>query len=159
VQFTDLAGNQGHTLATITHIDTTQPHALAIMYSPSTTTNGNVTATLITDKPVTVLNSGRVAFDANGVVIATPYEATGVAISRQYEFTDNTTETIDFTDLAGNTGDTTVNITRIDRTSPTPTITYTPSTATNQNVVASLTFDKPHVTVTNNSGNTHYLFT
>jgi glutamate dehydrogenase/leucine dehydrogenase len=90
VQFTDLAGNQGHTLATITQIDTTQPQAIAVMYSPSTTTNGNVTATLITDKPVTVLGSGRTAFDANGVVIATPYEATGVAISRQYEFTDNT---------------------------------------------------------------------
>jgi hypothetical protein len=50
--FTDLAGNAASAVANVTRIDTSVPQALAVMYSPSTLTNGNVLATLYANEPV-----------------------------------------------------------------------------------------------------------
>jgi hypothetical protein len=61
VSFSDLAGNTGQTTATVNRIDKTSPQVLATIYTPATTTNGNVGVMIITDEPVTVLNSGRTA--------------------------------------------------------------------------------------------------
>jgi hypothetical protein len=58
-----------------------------------------------------------------------------------------------------NQGSTGISITRIDKTPVTGSVTYSPDSATNQDVVASITFNKTPVTVTNNGGSTSYTFT
>jgi hypothetical protein len=52
VIFTDEAGTQGMATVQIDRIDKLAPQALALMYSPSTLTNGKVKVTLLTDKRV-----------------------------------------------------------------------------------------------------------
>ncbi|GHV23179.1 hypothetical protein FACS1894176_04690 [Bacteroidia bacterium] len=54
-------------------------------------------------------------------------------------FTDNGTFAYTYQDTFGNTGSSVAVVNRIDKTAPTCTVTYTPSTNTNQDVVASLT--------------------
>jgi hypothetical protein len=85
IHFRDPAGNQGQATLNITRIDHSLPQAIAVMYSPATTTNGNVLATLITDKPVTLLGSGRTPSG----VIASGTQG-DLALQRTKTFTDNT---------------------------------------------------------------------
>jgi hypothetical protein len=66
---------------------------------------------------------------------------------------------ISFFDLVGNVASTTLDITRIDRTPLTGTITYTPSTATNGNVIATISFNKTGVVITTTGGDMHHIFT
>jgi hypothetical protein len=82
-----------------------------------------------------------------------------VAIQWEKVFTDNTGSNLNFVDAVGNPASTTIAITRIDRTPAIPTLTYSPATATKGNVVATISFDKAGVEITNNGGNPHYLFT
>jgi hypothetical protein len=128
VDFIDEAINQGQATAIVDRIDTTAPQATLVMYSPATTTNGNVLATLLTDKIITKPD-GR-----DG-------PATGTMFTKTY--TDTTTETVHFTDLVGNAGQTGITIDRIDRTTINATLTYLPDLPTKENVVATIHFDKP----------------
>ena len=73
-------------------------------------------------------------------------------------YSANGSETVTFYDLVGNEGSTGVEVNRIDKTPVTGAISYSPSTATNTDVVATISFNKSGVTVTNNSG-TSYTFT
>jgi hypothetical protein len=79
--------------------------------------------------------------------------------STSYTFTGNDTFTFEFTDAYGNTGSVTATVTWIDKTPPTCSIDYTPTTDTNQDVVAILTGCSEAVTVMNNSGSTNHTFT
>lgn len=79
--------------------------------------------------------------------------------AENHTFTGNSAFVFTFSDLAGNTWSYTATITWIDKTAVTGSISYDPSTATNQNVLASITFNKTGVTVTNNGWATGYIFT
>jgi hypothetical protein len=61
--------------------------------------------------------------------------------------------------LAGNAGNTGINITRIDHSPLTGSVSYTPNTLTNSNVIASVSFNKSGVVMTQSGGGTHHLFT
>jgi hypothetical protein len=63
-------------------------------------------------------------------------------VCRQKTYTGNATETLAFTDLAGNAGSTGILIDRIDTTVPTATIAYSTTGATNQPVAAFLTLSE-----------------
>jgi hypothetical protein len=87
VNYSDLAGNTGQTTATVNRIDTTAPQSISLTYAPATATNQDVVATLITNEPIQT-PSGR-----------TPIDQT--TFTKRY--TANTTETVSFSDLVGNT--------------------------------------------------------
>ncbi|MFZ5597042.1 MAG: hypothetical protein ACOY31_08540 [Bacillota bacterium] len=107
--------------------DTTPPTA-QISYSPATTTNQDVVATLVNEsEPITVTNNGG---------------------SRQYTFTQNGSFTFEFKDAAGNTGTATAAVTWIDKEPPVGTITYR---RTFFGVVATLTTNEP-VTMLSSGG-------
>jgi hypothetical protein len=95
------------------------------MYSTTGLTNQNVIATL-TGASETITGTTSHTFTGNG----------------SYAF--------NFQDLAGNTAVVTGTVTWIDTTPVTGSISYVPATATNQNVVATLSLNKTGVTVTNN---------
>jgi len=139
-EFVDVVGNTWSATATVGWIDKTKPSA-SIDYAPATATNGNVIATLtwLTETWVTITNNSW---------------------STEYIFTGNGSFTFNFTDAVGNTWSETATVNWIDTTTPTATIDYAPATATNGNVIATLTwFTKTWVTVTNNGFLDTYTFT
>ena len=137
-EFVGPAGNKGTAIAEVTWIDRKVPEAL-ITYSTMNPTNQNVTATVTFDKEnVTIINNGG---------------------SNEYTFTDNDEFTFEFRGPSGNEGIAIAKVTWIDRTLPVATITYSTKNPTNQNVIATVTFDKEDVTITNNGGSNEYTFT
>ncbi len=130
--FSDLAGNTWSTTATVDWIDTTTPTA-TISYSTTGLTNQDIIATLSWSEAITGTTT--------------------------YTFTGNGTYVFNFTDLVGNPGIATGTVTWIDKTPVTGSVSYSPATFTNGNVVASISFNKTWVTVINNSGLTWYTFT
>jgi hypothetical protein len=127
VSLLDLVGNQTTTGITIDRIDKSVPEILLLAYDPSTLTNGNVVATLITNKP-----------------IQQPIGRSGTAPGNTFTktFTENISTFVIFTDLVGNQNYTGIEITRIDRGDLTGHLNYTPNTPTSGDVVATLTFNK-----------------
>jgi len=111
--FYDLAGNTGTATASVDWIDKTAPTA-TVIYTPSSLTSGNVVATL------------------------TGFSET-ITGTLTHTFTGNGTYIFNFQDLAGNTGTATASVDWIDKTAPTATVIYTPSSLTSGNVVATLT--------------------
>ena len=103
----DPSGNTSNVSILVDWIDKGAPTA-TVSYSPSTLTNKDVVATLTTSEPVGAI-SGWSQVDS------TDYQKT---------YTANTSgdTTINFTDLAGNPGSTTVNISWIDKTVPVITV-------------------------------------
>lgn len=114
---------------TLNAIDRTSPTA-TFTYAAPTATNQDVTATLVPDEPVTVLNNDGLP---------------------AYIFTANGTFTFQFVDGVGNTGEATATVSWIDRTPPTATVAYSTTAPTNGDVVATLNPSET-VTVTNNGG-------
>jgi hypothetical protein len=110
-------GNQGNETAIVTRIDKTAP-TCSVTYNPSTDTNQDVVANL-TNCSETI---------------------TGTALS--YTFTGNENYTFTFTDLVGNTGSTIATVDRINKTAIVPTITYNTTGWTNQEVTATISFNK-----------------
>lgn len=124
------------TSLTISNIDKTLPSA-TVSYSITTPTNGTVTATLNPSKTVTVTNNGG---------------------SKTYVFTDNGSFTFQFKDSLNNVGTAVATVTNIDKIPPTGTISYTTTSPTNQDVIATLS-PSESVTVTNNGGSLSHTFT
>jgi hypothetical protein len=89
-------GTTGQMTATVHRIDTIAPQIANLTYNPSTTTSLPVMATL------TLTESGTV-----------PGWIKVNDLTRMKFFTANTTETVDFFDLAGNVGSGQVAVTRI----------------------------------------------
>ena len=108
----------------------------SVAYVPSTATNTDVTATLTLNMTGSVTLSGRTQVNAT-------------TFTKVY--TGNDSETVTFESIYGYTGDILVEVTRIDKTPPTCSIDYTPTTDTNQDVVAALTGCSEAVIVTNTS--------
>ncbi len=121
--------------AIVSWIDKVKPTA-EIAYSTKEATSGEVIATLTNaSEEIEIVNNGG---------------------NDTYTFTDNGDFTFKFIDKAGNEGTATAHVTWIDETLPIATITYNTTELTNQDVIATITFDKENVTVT--GGNT-YTFT
>jgi len=134
-EYTDHDGNVGTIPASVTWIDKVAPTG-TIEYSIRDVTNYDVVVTLVPSENVTVTNN-------NG--------------SKTYTFTENGEFTFEFVDDAGNEGTATANVTWINKKAPIGTVTYNKTTATNQNVVATLNVENG-VAVTNNGGNKNYTF-
>ena len=111
----------------------------SVTYNPATNTNTDVLATLTgCSESITVTNNGG---------------------STGYTFTNDGTFTFNFIDHVGNTGSTTANVNRIDKTPVIGTITYSTTGHTNCDVTATVSFNKVGVTITNNGGSANYVFT
>jgi hypothetical protein len=123
--FVDLAGNPSVAPAIVTWIDKTMLTG-TINYTPNTATSGDVEVIITLSKQGTI--TGRTT--ANNLIFTKV-------------FTGNTSGTVTFSDLAGNSDSTGFNITRIDKTPPTGTISYNPNTTTNRDVVVILTTNEP----------------
>lgn len=119
----------------VNNIDKTLPTAV-IKYSTTNPTNGNVTATLIPNKSVVVLNN-------NG--------------SFDYTFTENGSFIFNFKDNYGNIGTAVATVNNIDKTPPTARILYSTLKPTNEDVTATLV-PSEKIIVTNNGGLTTYAF-
>ncbi len=104
-----------------------------ISYDITSLTNQNVTASIsFNEENITITNN-----EGNNT----------------YVFTENGEFIFEYRDEAGNEGTAKATVTWIDKVAPVPTITYSTTELTNQDVVATITFDKENVTV--EGGNTH----
>lgn len=131
-------GNAGTVTATVDWIDKVAPIP-TITYSAEYKTNQDIIATITFDKEnVRITNN-------NG--------------SNTYTFTENASFIFTYEDPAGNTGTATATVNNIDRTLPVATIEYDRTTLTNQDVTATITFDKENVRITNNNGSNQFTFT
>ena len=72
---------------------------------------------------------------------------------------ENVTIKFEFIGPAGNEGTAVATVANIDRNAPVATITYSAEYKTNQDIIATIKFDKENVTITNNNGNNTYTFT
>ena len=130
--YRDQAGNEGTAKATVTWIDKVVKVAI-ISYDITSLTNQNVTASIsFNEENITITNN-----EGNNT----------------YVFTENGEFIFEYRDEAGNEGTAKATVTWIDKVAPVPTITYSTTELTNQDVVATITFDKENVTV--EGGNTH----
>ncbi len=131
-EYVDEAGNGGSVNAVVNWIDRVAPTA-EINYSTEDLTNGNVIATLVNpSEEITITNNKG---------------------SNTRTFTGNGTYTFEFEDLAGNKGTAVATVNNIDKNLPKATITYSTTNWTNEDVEATISFDKENVTVA--GGNTH----
>ncbi|MFC5451010.1 Ig-like domain repeat protein [Paenibacillus aestuarii] len=138
-EYRDAAGNEGEIEAAVTYIDREAPSA-SIAYSQSGWTNQDVVATL-----TAVDNSGeQVQLVSSG--------------GTQVTFTSNGTHTFVFQDAAGNQGELTATVDRIDKTPPVAAIQYSETVMTRSDVRATVVADEPF-TVIGNGGSINYDFT
>lgn len=89
------AAGQTGTASALFTVDT--PPAATVAYNTTALTNGDVTATMTADKPVTITNNGG---------------------SDVHTFTGNGSFTFQFTDTLGSTGSVTATVSNIDKTAP-----------------------------------------
>ena len=136
-EYVDSLGNVGKQVAEVDWIDKEAPEA-TITYDIEELTNQNVTATIsFNEENVTVTNN---------------------AASTTYTFEENDTFTFEFVDAAGNTGTATAEVDWIDKVPPIATIEYDIEDLTNEDVIATISFDKDYVEITNNDGEDYYVF-
>ena len=121
-------GNIGETTASVDWIDKKAPVA-TINYSSTNLSNQDVTATVTFDEENVTVKNGNT-----------------------HTFTENGEYTFEFEDAAGNIGTETANVTWIDKKLPTATVTYDITSLTNQNVIATVTFDKDGVKIVDEQG-------
>ena len=121
-------GNIGETTANVDWIDKKAPVA-TITYSSTNLSNQDVTATVTFDEENVTVKDGNT-----------------------HTFTENGEYTFEFEDAAGNKGTATANVTWIDKDLPTATVTYDITSLTNQNVIATVTFDKEGVKIVDEQG-------
>ncbi len=136
-EFVDKKGTKGTATAKVDWICKTLPTP-AIAYTPNTLTNQDVTATITFDR------EGTKIVDENGQIIEN---------GNTHVFTENGKHEFRFKGPFGNIGKTTATVDWIDKKVPVPTITYSSTNLSNQDVTATITFDEENVTV--KDGNTH----
>ena len=135
--FQDLAWNAGSVTAMVNNITDGSKPTASVKYSTTWATNGDVIAYL----------TGR----SETLTWVNAYNHT---------FTWNGSFTFNFQDIAGNTGSTTATVSNIDKTIPTWTITYNPTSwaYVSWNIVATLASSET-ITLTNNGWSNTYTFT
>ncbi len=138
-------GSTGQAIAKVNWIDKIAPTA-SIVYNTKSPTNREVTATLIPDEEIIVLNNGDYNSDNPNADPLT------------YYFLDNGEFTFEFMDKAGNRATATASVSWIDKEKPRGSISYSTTELTNKDVVVEIIFNKENVTVLNNNGSTIYTF-
>ncbi len=133
-EFEDRAGNKGTAVAKVEWIDKVAPVG-TIAYSTTNLTNQNVTATITFNEENVTVKDGNT-----------------------HTFTENGEYTFEFEDRAGNKGTAVAKVEWIDKVAPVGTIAYSTTNLTNQNVTATITFNKEDVRITNNDGKNTYTF-
>ena len=136
-EFVDKKGTKGTAKAKVDWICKTLPTP-TIVYTPNTLTNQDVTATVTFDR------EGTKIIDENGQIIEN---------GNTHVFTENGKHEFRFKGPYGNIGKATASVDWIDKKAPVPTITYSSTNLSNQDVTATVTFDEENVTV--KDGNTH----
>lgn len=134
-EFRDEAGNVNTVTAAYDRIDKVQP-ALQIQYSTLAPTNADVRAIVVANEPITVVGN-------NG--------------SAGYDFSANGSYTFEVRDRAGNAGTVTASVYWIDRTPPVPTLSYSSTAPTKDNVIVTVTAGEP-IVVLNNNRSPQYVF-
>jgi len=134
-EFVDKAGNKGTATATVNWINKTVPQ-LEVTYDITEDTTGPVTATLEVSDGITIDNNDG---------------------KNTYTFTENGTFTFKYTDKYGNSGMTTAVVNWIIKDDLKVEMSYSTTTLTNQDVTATIKANK-NITITNNDGNTSYVF-
>ena len=109
---------------------------ISIKYDITNKTNQSVTAELISDKTITIMNN-----EGNST----------------YTFKENGSFTFEYEDQTGEKGTITATVDWIDKVAPTGTINYSTRDVTNENVTATLVASE-EVTITNNNGSNTYIF-
>ena len=142
IRFEGPYGNRGLAELIVNWIDKTAPVA-TINYSAEYDTNQDIIATITFDK-----ENVKIIDDAGNEIVN----------GNTHTFTENGSFTFKFKDEAGNTGTATATVNNINKNLPKPTINYDITELTNQNVIATVTFDTPNVTITNNNGSNTYTF-
>ena len=122
----DLAGNETTKQINISNIDKTRPE-VEISYSPDSLTNQNVTVTITANEEIQEINGWTLSTDKK-------------VLTKTYS--ENKSETIGVTDIAGNITSQQVSINYIDKTTPKATVSYSTQNPTNQNVTVTITVDK-----------------
>ena len=98
-----------------------------VNYNIVKTTNKNVIAELVDEnRPITITNNGG---------------------KKNYTFTQNGEFTFEFVDVNGNKGTATAKVDWIDKTAPQMKVEFSTTELTNENVVATLSFDKNNITI------------
>ena len=128
-------------------VNSTPPTA-TVNFSPNTITNQDVIVAIMFSAPV-IITSGEEYLEP------TEYE-----LVYTITFAENGIFEIEFEDLFGNVGEAlTVEVYWIDRIAPIATVVFNIETQTNQDVIATITFDKDDVTIINNYGSNEKIFT
>ncbi|GHV24614.1 hypothetical protein FACS1894176_01310 [Bacteroidia bacterium] len=141
-KYRDKANNTGTTSYDVTWIDKI-PVIGSVSYSTTGFTNQDVVATMSFNKSGVSITSGYLSSLSGNV------ERTGQS---SVIFHDNASFTLEFVDLAGNTGSQEMIVNRIDKDPVTGTIAYDITGFTNQDVTAMISFNKTDVTITNTCG-------
>jgi len=135
-EFCDEAGNIGTATAIISRIDKIPPQ-VEVDYSITTVTNISVMATITANEPITVINNKG---------------------SNVYYFTENGLFTFEVVDRAGNMVTRTAGVNWIDKTPPKPTLIYSTTDLTKDDVIVTVEADEEFI-VLNNSRRTQRVFT
>ena len=145
----DGAGNITEQTVAVDYIDKAVPAATVTYY-----VDGNV---YDTDVPTNKNVTAKVTFDEGGA----PVEIVNNEGLTEYEFLSNGNFIFMFKDLAGNAGEIEAVVSEIDKIAPTAYVTYSKSSWTNADVVATLhaSDDKNNVIITNNDAKENYTFT
>ena len=140
-QFVDKAGNRGTAVAEVEWIDKREINAM-ITYNINDITNKDVTASITFDK-----DNVKIVNEADEVI-----ETVRIGKAYTYTFTENGIHQFRFIGPAGNRGTAVAEVTWIDKIPPVATIQYNITEPTNQNVIATITFDEGGVTIINEQG-------
>ncbi|MFK2821802.1 Ig-like domain-containing protein [Arcobacter sp. YIC-80] len=135
ITFTDLAGNTVEKTVAISNIDKSELSAEVVGIS-STPTNQDVTVTLNFNKD-----------------IKTAQESWNKISNRSYSkvFAQDSTETVNFTDISNNIFTKQIVISNIDKTDPTASVEYSTIENTNEDVIVTITLSEDVIDLTDNS--------
>jgi len=110
----------------IENIDKTAPQVVSVNYSTQNITNGDVVVTITADEELQPVNGWRLS--SNNKVL-----------EKSFSQNTNGDEAIVIKDLAGNQNTATYNVSNIDKTAPTITVSKSTSGKTNQDVIVTIT--------------------
>ncbi len=129
ITFTDLAGNNVLATVNIANIDKTNPVLNEVVYSTIIKTNSNVTATFTSNEDLTAPNNWLKTENSGTFT----YKKT---------YSQNTSESVIFSDNVGNNVSKNISISNIDKDNPTATVEYSTTDATNQDVTVTITLNE-----------------
>ncbi len=136
-EFVDEAGNKGSKTVTVDWIQEKVENKITLVYDKQTLTNQDVTVTLVSERPITIINNGG---------------------SNVYTFTENGEFIFEYIDEYGNAGVYKAEVSWIDKTELKVDVNYNITSPTAGNVIATISANRD-ITITNNNGSNTYTFT